>query len=186
MTPPAVRASARRSLTRPFPMTSRFLRTSLACLALVAGHAGAAPYTFSGPAYQQLQRLDTYETVCQTGDPQPCDVPAGRYTLLNFGTNPATRTIVTVGESGGGGTGGTGGALRAFDGPTVSTLGQARSACPSAAVATGGTCSVVTPGRDVFAFPPLQQGFEGQTFVCSADESDGSRLVIATARCLSR
>jgi len=58
----------------------------------------AVEYTApDGTGWWQLQESDTYSTVC-TMDSGVCDVPPGVYTLVNFRTNPATRTRVTINE----------------------------------------------------------------------------------------
>ncbi len=64
-------------------------------LFLSANVANAITYSFVGPSWKQLQDPITFQTLCETG--LPCDVPAGTYNLVDFGTSPATVTSVTVG-----------------------------------------------------------------------------------------
>ena len=50
----------------------------------LTGQSIAASYSLPDDSgWYQLQSRTTYETVCQTGDPQPCDVTPGSYVLLN-------------------------------------------------------------------------------------------------------
>jgi len=57
----------------------------LASLLFIAATAHAVPYSLptSNGGWYQLQHPDTFETLCFTGSPQPCDVPAGMYILIN-------------------------------------------------------------------------------------------------------
>ena len=56
---------------------------------LFCGTLSAAEYELpADDGWYQLQDPSTYETVCQTGDPQPCDVAPGVYALINFNIPP--------------------------------------------------------------------------------------------------
>lgn len=101
------------------------------------------------PANQQLQRTDIDETVCRTSS--PCDVPASTNTLLNFGTNSATRSRMTVGAPVGGDVPST--VRRSAEGLTASCStgrGHVGVACPVGNVPISIMCdaSVLTTGRD--------------------------------------
>lgn len=67
--------------------------------------AAAVPFSPDAAGWWQLQDPTTYEQLCTAS--APCDVPPGRYTLIDFGASPARRTTVTVGggSSGGGASG---------------------------------------------------------------------------------
>jgi len=61
----------------------------------------AAPYTLpTDSGWYQLQSTITFETECQTGDPQPCEVDPGSYVLLNHNASNSSgqpvRTTVTI------------------------------------------------------------------------------------------
>ena len=74
-------------------------RTPIIALAVLAASSAANAVEYSPPdgtGWWQLQSTDgTYTEVCAEGT-GPCDVEPGTYTLIDFGTSPATRTSVRV------------------------------------------------------------------------------------------
>ena len=70
--------------------------------ASIPSGAHAVPYELPTDGYYQLQDATTYRTLCETGR-GACDVPPGRYVLIDFRFRPARRTNVTVAGDGAGG-----------------------------------------------------------------------------------
>lgn len=69
------------------------------CTASICGPSFAIEYSPPTGAWYQVLTADFFEEVCTTST-APCDIPAGNYVLINFGTDPATRTSLTLPRSG--------------------------------------------------------------------------------------
>ena len=114
----------------------------------------AAPCSLPATAgWSQLQRADTYETVWTSSD-GACDVEPGRYTLIDFGVSPASRTPVTVR----GGAGPAGAIFQrvtrteAFVNATFE-LASLAVACPVGTVAISGDCGAIVTSAEGGALP---------------------------------